>query len=121
MHKSIMIVLSKPVSQEDEEAYNRWYSDVHLAEIVALPGVTGAARYKIAELALPSEPSKRTQKYIAIYELTANTEAELQAFVDNMNASIGAGNFDMSGPMDFNDVDAMLALPIGRRLPEQEL
>ena len=116
MHNSVMIVVSSPTSEEEEAAFNTWYSDVHLPEIVALPGVTSAARYKIANLALPSEASRMTHRYIAIYELTATTEGELQAFVDNMNASIGSGGFDMSGPMDLENVSAMLALPIDRQL-----
>ena len=119
VHNSVMIVISRPTSPEEEASFNKWYSDVHLPEIVALPGVASAARYKLANLALPSEAPAPTHQYIAIYELMAVTDNELQAFVDNMNASINAGGFDMSGPMDFVNVDAMLALRIGQQLQGQ--
>ena len=120
MHKSIMIVLSGPTSPEEEDAFNTWYSDVHLPEIVALPGVTSAARYKIVNLEQSSDPQSPVHQYVAIYELTAATEGELKSFVDNMNSSINAGAIDMSGPLDLVNVKGILALPIGRLLTSRE-
>lgn len=42
-----MIALTKPVEGREEE-YHQWYQNHHLPEVCALPGVTGAQRYKLA-------------------------------------------------------------------------
>ncbi len=60
MPKFKMLILSNPVGDRDEE-FNRWYDDVHLADVFRVEGVTGAERYRFR--------SGEGWKYLAIYEL----------------------------------------------------
>ena len=39
----MMVWADVPADKEDE--FNRWYNEEHLAELLAVPGVLGAARY----------------------------------------------------------------------------
>jgi hypothetical protein len=55
-----MIVLTNPVEGRDAE-FNRWYDDVHLTDVVAVPGVKGARRFRAV---MPGE-----WKYAALYQL----------------------------------------------------
>ena len=42
MAHGILLVLSDPVSAEADAAYNEWYDNVHLPEILTLAGFTSA-------------------------------------------------------------------------------
>jgi hypothetical protein len=39
-----MIVHSRPASPGDADTYHRWYDDVHIPELLAVDGFTGARR-----------------------------------------------------------------------------
>ena len=64
-----MLVLSNPVGDQDEE-FNRWYDDVHLADVLKVPGVVGAERYRFR--------SGEGWKYLAIYELDCDDPAQVE-------------------------------------------
>lgn len=55
-----MIVLTNPTEGRDAD-YNRWYDEVHLRDVLAVPGVIAARRFRGI---LPVE-----WKYAAIYRL----------------------------------------------------
>lgn len=73
MAKFKLIILSNPVDDRDDE-FNHWYDDVHLGDVLKVPGVIGAERYRFR--------SGGTWKYLAIYELDCDdpeaVEKELQ-------------------------------------------
>jgi hypothetical protein len=51
MAKYLLFVLSGPTNGEgDEDAYNRWYDEVHLPDLKAIPSVKTARRYKIVQM-----------------------------------------------------------------------
>ncbi len=59
-----MIALTRPVEGREDE-FNEWYQNVHLVELCAMPGVTGAQRYK---LAAPLQGYDE-RPYLAIYDI----------------------------------------------------
>src|ERR1700757_662295 len=77
MAHGILLVLSDPVSAEADDAYNEWYDNVHLPEILALPGFTSARRFRVAEAQLASQGGpdavrvKFPHRYVAVYEVEA--------------------------------------------------
>lgn len=63
MAKYMIVGLNGPVEGEgNEEAYNRWYDEVHVPELKAVPGITSARRFKVL-----SPDSK--WPYAAVYEI----------------------------------------------------
>ena len=48
--RTIQIVFSNPFEGKDDE-FNEWYDNVHLPEVLALPGVISAQRYDLRPLA----------------------------------------------------------------------
>jgi hypothetical protein len=67
MAKHLMVVLSNAKSEEVEEEFNRWYSDVHMLETInKLDGFSSAQRFQLA--VLPGAPA-HDFKYLAVYEI----------------------------------------------------
>jgi hypothetical protein len=65
--KGIMVVQSAPVDPAREDEYNEWYSTKHLPEVCAVPGFTGARRFK-----LHGGDDGTPPVYLAIYEIDAD-------------------------------------------------
>jgi len=63
MAKAILAVFSNPTSAEQEDEYNSWYDDVHIKELLEIPGIVSAKRYKLAG------PVPADHRYLAIYEV----------------------------------------------------
>ena len=75
MAHGILLVLSEPVSEADDAAYNDWYDDIHLPEVLALSGFTSARRFRMSEVQLASQggfesvSSRFPNRYVATYEV----------------------------------------------------
>ena len=72
------VVYSNPAAGLDAE-YNAWYSGTHMQQILALPGVVSARRFKLAALQLREDAP--AHQYLAIYEI--ETE-DLATFIDEL-------------------------------------
>lgn len=60
------VVYSNPAEGREDE-YNRWYDDIHLGEVLAIPGFTAARRFRVT----PIGPDAPKHHYLAIYEISA--------------------------------------------------
>lgn len=69
MPKFKMLVLSNPVADRDD-AFNRWYDEVHLADVFKVPGVVGAERYRFR--------SGEDWKYLAVYDLDCDDPKQVE-------------------------------------------
>lgn len=61
-----LVVFSAPKPGHEDE-YNQWYNEVHLDEVVAIPGFVAAQRFRLSDDQLPGFPSS-PHGYLAIYE-----------------------------------------------------
>lgn len=68
------------IDPEVEDAFNAWYEDIHLPDILSCPGWLSATRY----ICLEGGP-----KYVAIYQITGPEAYETQEF----HAIKGFGSF----------------------------
>jgi hypothetical protein len=68
---ALLIVRSNVVPAREDE-YNRWYNEVHLRDMLAVPGVLTARRY----VSLLDEP-----KYAAVYELESEDVLQSEAYL----------------------------------------
>jgi hypothetical protein len=69
--RALLIVRSNVVPAREAE-YNRWYNEVHLRDMLAVPGVLSARRYE----SLLDEP-----KYAAVYELESEDVLQTEAYL----------------------------------------
>lgn len=114
MPKSLLVVFSNPAAPDQEKAYNRWYSQKHLRDVVSVTGFISATRYRIdKDVSLSGgtvQPNKAA--YLAIYELEAKTTEELQSLSDALAAAIEAGKVDMDSSLDVPSLEASFVVPI---------
>jgi hypothetical protein len=80
MGKHTWAVFTNPVPGKEDE-YNRWYNDVHLGDVVKVPGIVGAQRFALSQNQMVQDPetlelgTKQTEKaslpwkYVAFYEI----------------------------------------------------
>jgi hypothetical protein len=77
MTKAVLVVFTNVTSPEHDDAYNTWYDDTHLADVVTVPGFTAAARYRVSDAqAKGIEPRHR---YLSIYGVEGD---DLQGALD---------------------------------------
>jgi hypothetical protein len=94
MPKAIMFVQSKPSSPDREDEYNDWYTTTHLPDVLAIPGITGARRFKASDVAPPGEGAP---EYCAVYELDVD---DLSAVMPELAARFADGRMRMSDAME---------------------
>lgn len=73
--KHILIALTNAVEGQDD-AFNDWYTNRHLADLMSLPGVVAAQRYGLSahQRVAPPYPFK----YCAIYEIETDDLPAMQ-------------------------------------------
>jgi len=112
MSKNILVVISSPTPGQEGE-YNRWYTDQHLQDVLALPGFTSAQRFKLAV----STPNGIPGSYLAIYEYeSAGSDGDLQLAFTLLQNATKSGEIVISQAMDPAQVYASLFTPITEKL-----
>jgi hypothetical protein len=83
MGRYVFAVQSNPVAGREDE-YNEWYSNRHLDDLRAVPGVISARRFTLAD----QQPVFRPQqfRYLSLYEVETD---DPQAFIDELTSRIG--------------------------------
>ncbi|HEY1974658.1 MAG TPA: hypothetical protein VGH89_42395 [Pseudonocardia sp.] len=75
MERHILLVHSNPAPGQ-EDAYNSWYTDQHLAEVIDVPGFVAAHRLRMSpELRYP-DSKVHPYGYLAYYEIEGMTPRE---------------------------------------------
>lgn len=89
-----LVVMSQPVEGREEE-YNAWYTGRHLDDVLRLPGLVSARRYKLGKDQVASHP------YLALYNIETDTVDETLAELmkransDDMPISEALGDVNM--------------------------
>jgi hypothetical protein len=89
MHQAVLLVYTD-VDAEQEDAFNRWYDEVHVPDVLGVTGITAARRYKL------SGPAPRGQepvsRYLALYELAdGDTRAAMKRLNEEVARLTAAG------------------------------
>lgn len=89
--RGILLVMSD-ATPGDDDAYNAWYDDVHLVDVLNVPGFVAARRFA----ALPSVHGELpSARYLAIYEIDADDLDAVQRAL-----SVAAKGMDISPALD---------------------
>ena len=105
MPKGIMVVQSHPCDPAREDEYNEWYDSVHLPDVLAVPGVRSARRFKLAD-GPRSDPAPG--EYVAVYELDADDLAQVER---DMRAAHDRGDMPVSRALQLGPTLYYEALP----------
>jgi hypothetical protein len=89
--RGILLVMSD-ATPGDDDAYNAWYDDIHLADVLSVPGLVAARRF----VALPSVHGELPPaRYLAIYEIDADDLDAVQRAL-----SVAAKGMDIPPTLD---------------------
>jgi hypothetical protein len=78
MQKHVMVMRAE-CFPGTEDAFNDWYQNVHLAEVVRVEGFVSAQRYQLGE----TDPPQEGSTYLVLYELETD---DLQGAIDALKA-----------------------------------
>jgi len=84
------LVLTNPVPGREEE-FNRWYTEQHVPDVLRIPGVVSAQRFRRTEQQRGN--GVQPWQYMALYACEA---AEPQVVTDGIQARIGTADMPMS-------------------------
>lgn len=59
---TVLFVVKATIPRSRERAFNKWYDDTHVPDVLQFPGVVSARRYRALE-------GEDTYQYMAVYEV----------------------------------------------------
>lgn len=72
MARHVFIIVNDPPGADEAEAFERWYVDRHMPDVLAVPGFVSAQRFQLAPD--PRDPDA-APKHLTIYEIEAEDRA----------------------------------------------
>lgn len=90
MPKFTYVVFTNPVQGREEE-FNHWYTNTHIPDVLRVPGIQSARRYRRTAEQRGAGP--HPWEYMAIYECDA---PQPQVVTDGIQARIGTPQMTMS-------------------------
>ncbi len=93
----IQIVFSNPAPGKEDE-FNDWYDNVHVPELLAIPGFVSAQRYDLLEAGIYRVPGgfAPEHRYLCIYEM----KGDVDAIMGKVRQSVAAGEVHMADCLD---------------------
>jgi hypothetical protein len=108
MAKALMVVGSNPADPAQEAAFNEWYTETHLDDVLAVAGFHAARRYNLSGVRPMAGTEASPFGYLAVYEIEsddlAQTGRDLQAALDSGAIPL-SDTFDLSNfSVDFYEL-----------------
>jgi hypothetical protein len=75
MPKGVLIVMTEPLEGKDEE-FNEWYDNVHIPELLKVPGFAAAQRFAAVPWTKGELPPRA---YLTLYEFDTDVESVKEA------------------------------------------
>ena len=89
MARMILAVFSDAISADREAEYNAWYTNVHVQDVCAIPGVKSSRRFKVSPVESAfSGDIAGGQRYLVLYEIETDDPQEVE---NQMRARLADG------------------------------
>jgi hypothetical protein len=109
---ALLILASATLPGSDRDAFNKWYTEVHVPDVLTIEEFVSCRRYKVAGARLnPGHQAQPTHEYVAVYKIRARTEEDLARAVAHLDALRDSG-ISVSTSFDFTRTTASFLLPI---------
>ena len=115
MPKYTFVVLTNPVAGKEDE-YNRWYNGQHIPDVLNIPGLVCAQRFKVADTQMGGATSKH--KYLALYEIET---IDLAGVLKELAARRGTADMVLSDAIDMNTVNAFVFEPVAEKVQAKDV
>ena len=109
------VVLSNPTDGMEDE-FNEWYEHVHIADVLQVPGMVSAQRFKLHEIALPDSeegagvgPEQAQHRYMLMYEM----DGDPAAVMAEMAARTMSGEMPLHEALDLSSIIMGFWDPLG--------
>lgn len=90
MGKYNLIALTNPLDGQDD-AFNDWYTNIHLDDVLKLPGIVAAQRFKLNDV--QHRELSEEWKYMAVYEIEID---DIAITLDALRAASGTDAMKLS-------------------------
>ena len=107
-HDYFLYVFSNAVQGKDE-AYNKWYQDIHIPDVLAVAGLISAQRFVRSDIAIPKGSAgllASKTKYLAVYKIRTSS---LAGVLNEINRRALSGQTRRSDTVDPVGVDLYVA------------
>jgi hypothetical protein len=94
MARGVMIAGTRPSDPSRDREYNDWYTQVHIPEILAVPGFVAARRYRVYQ---PGSGPADSYPYIAVFELEAD---DLNRLIGELEARAADGRMHLTDAIE---------------------
>jgi hypothetical protein len=91
--KGVFLALSNAADGANLDDFNQWYDDVHAKEVLALPGVSSARRFKLAGTQIMPGDDAGGRQYLALCEVDVDDWA---AFAQSMQDGFANGTITIN-------------------------
>ena len=113
--RGVLLVFTNAMEGREAE-FDQWYDDVHVPDVLAVPGVVAAQRYRVTEIdqpevaGLPSPPPP-AHRFLAVYELDRDPSEVMADFV----ARVTDGSMRLYEALDMGSIGLSTWAPHGER------
>ena len=87
---TVLFTVKATIPADKEAAFNRWYNQEHVPQVLQFPGLVSARRYKVLE-------GDDTYQYMAVYEL--QDEAAYRRLMASEHMKLLVKEYDAHFPM----------------------
>ena len=98
MPRFAYVIFSAPDAGRDTE-YNRWYSEQHVGDVLRVPGVVAAQRFRLAQ-----PDNGAPGPYLAVYEIESD---DVQQTLAHIASRAGTADMPISSALDVKSVTAL--------------
>jgi hypothetical protein len=109
-----MLVFSGPTAPSQDKEYNRWYSQEHAPDVVAVPGFVSAQRFVVNERQLGTgTKTAPLPKYLVLFKIQT---ANVKSVMAEVGRRVQAGETKISPVFDRDHASAYIYRAIGPRV-----
>jgi hypothetical protein len=106
---TLYLAVANPVAGREAE-FNEWYDNVHIPDLLAVPGVRSAQRFELADAEVNTiTPSQH--RYLVVYEL----DGEPTEIMGEIARRVQSGAVVLSDAMDMTTTAMSFWSPLGPR------
>jgi hypothetical protein len=114
MTKYTLVVLTNATEGKDTE-FNEWYNRQHIPDVLNVPGIVAAQRFKLADTQMGGE---KQHKYLALYEIETD---DLPGVLKDMQSRGGTADMVMSDALDLKRVAAYIFTPVAEKVMAKDV
>ena len=114
MADHVLVVLTNPIDGDDD-AYNEWYTNQHLKEVVAIPGFVAARRFELTDSQLEGF-SPSSHRYMALYEIDGDPAAAFEL----LTAEMESGRIVLPESINQETISPWCFAPISERVAAEK-